>query len=130
MKNSLNFGLVALLFVVLGCSCPFLKNLKLDEKEDAPKPAATPFVANTATPKVKSSDKTASLTLNDYNQLKNGMSKSEVEQILGGEGEQVSSSEIGKYKIETYKWQGENFSFVIITFRNDKVFSKSQANLK
>ena len=62
MKNSLNFGLVALLFVVLGCSCPFLKNLKLDEKEDAPKPAATPFVANTATPKVKSSDKTASLT--------------------------------------------------------------------
>ena len=130
MKNSLNFGLVALLFVVLGCSCPFLKNLKLDEKEDAPKPAATPFVANTATPKVKSSDKTASLTLDDYNQLKNGMSKSEVEQILGGEGEQVSSSEIGKYKIETYKWQGENFSFVIITFRNDKVFSKSQANLK
>ena len=130
MKNSLNFGLVALLFVVLGCSCPFLKNLKLDEKEDAPKPAATPFVANTATPKVKSSDKTASLTLDDYNQLKNGMSKNEVEQILGGEGEQVSSSEIGKYKIETYKWQGENFSFVIITFRNDKVFSKSQANLK
>ena len=130
MKNSLNFGLVALLFVVLGCSCPFLKNLKLDEKEDAPKPAATPFVANTATPKVKSSDKTASLTLDDYNQLKNDMSKSEVEQILGGEGEQVSSSEIGKYKIETYKWQGENFSFVIITFRNDKVFSKSQANLK
>ena len=130
MKNSLNFGLVALLFVVLGCSCPFLKNLKLDEKEDAPKPAATPFVANTATPKVKSSDKTASLTLDDYNQLKNSMSKNEVEQILGGEGEQVSSSEIGKYKIETYKWQGENFSFVIITFRNDKVFSKSQANLK
>ena len=130
MKNSLNFGLVALLFVVLGCSCPFLKNLKLDEKEDAPKPAATPFVANTATPKVKSSDKTASLTLDDYNHLKNGMSKSEVEKILGGEGEQVSSSEIGKYKIETYKWQGENFSFVIITFRNDKVFSKSQANLK
>lgn len=130
MKNSLNFGLVVLLLVVLGCSCPFLKNLKLDEKEDAPKPAATPFVANTATPKVKSSDKTASLTLDDYNQLKNGMSKSEVEQILGGEGEQVSSSEIGKYKIETYKWQGENFSFVIITFRNDKVFSKSQANLK
>ncbi len=130
MKNSLNFGLVALLFVVLGCSCPFLKNLKLDEKEDAPKPAATPSVANTATPKVKSSDKTASLTLDDYNQLKNGMSKSEVEQILGSEGEQVSSSEIGKYKIETYKWQGENFSFVIITFRNDKVFSKSQANLK
>ena len=130
MKNSLNFGLVALLFVVLGCSCPFLKNLKLDEKEDAPKPAATPFVANTATPKVKSSDKTAALTLDDYNQLKNGMSKSEVEQILGGEGEQVSSSEIGKYKIETYKWQGENFSFVIITFRNDKVFSKSQVNLK
>ena len=130
MKNSLNFGLVVLLFVVLGCSCPFLKNLKLDEKEDAPKPAATPFVSNTATPKVKSSDKTASLTLDDYNQLKNGMSKSEVEQILGGEGEQVSSSEIGSYKIETYKWQGENFSFVIITFRNDKVFSKSQANLK
>lgn len=130
MKNSLNFGLVVLLLVVLGCSCPFLKDLKLDEKEDAPKPAATPFVANTATPKVKTSDKTASLTLDDYNQLKNDMSKSEVEKILGGEGEQVSSSEIGKYKIETYKWQGENFSFVIITFRNDKVFSKSQANLK
>lgn len=130
MKNLLNLGFIALLFVVLGCSCPFLKDLKLDEKEDAPKPVATPFVANTATPKAKSSDKTASLTMNDYNQLKNGMSKSEVEKILGGEGEQVSSSEIGKYKIETYKWQGENFSFIIITFRNDKVFSKSQANLK
>lgn len=130
MKNLLNLGFIALLLVVLGCSCPFLKDLKLDEKENSPTPAATPFLANTSTPKVKTSDKTASLTMNDYNQLKNGMSKSEVEKILGGEGEQVSSSEIGKYKIETYKWQGENFSFIIITFRNDKVFSKSQANLK
>ncbi len=130
MRNSLNFGFIILVLMVLGCSCPFLKNLKLDEKDNKPTPAATPFVANTSTPKTNSSDKTSTLTMDDYNRLKNGMSKSEVERILGGEGEQVSSSEIGKYKIETYKWQGENFSFVIITFRNDKVFSKSQANLK
>lgn len=131
MKNSLNLGFIALLLIVLGCSCPKLANLNFEEKS-TPEPVSTPQASNIEpkTNTTNSASTSAALTIDKYNQLKNGMSYKEVSDILGGEGEEVSSTEIGSYKIVTYKWQGENYSFVIVTLRNDKVFSKSQSGLK
>ncbi|MCY7375387.1 MAG: DUF3862 domain-containing protein [Pyrinomonadaceae bacterium] len=130
MKNSVNLVFVALLLVVLGCSCPnALKNLNLDNKGTTPTtPNSTPYIANTAnSPTTKSK---AVLSMASYNQIKNGMKYSEAVKILGGEGAEVSTSEIGKYKTATYKWDGENYSYIILTFQNDKLMFKSQANLK
>lgn len=128
MKNSSNFGFVALLLIVLGCSCPKLNELKSGSTESSPTPFSTPFT--TTAPTAKPTAKGNSITMAKYNQIKNGMKHSEVVEILGEEGTEMSNSEIGKYKTVTYKWEGENFSYIILTFQNDKLMFKSQANLK
>lgn len=130
MKNSLNLGFIALLLVVLGCSCPNLKNLNLGENRSipAPPPAATPFGTNTSESPTKSGN--ASLTKANYEQIKNGMSYKQVVDILGSEGSEMSNSEIGKYKTVTYKWDSDNYSYIIVTIQNDKLMFKSQNGLK
>jgi hypothetical protein len=130
MKNSLNFVFVALLFVVLGCSCPKLQELA---NRQASTPGTTPVAANTSsTPDSTSSPtgSTASLTMDKYNQLKDGMAKSEVENILGSKGTEFSSTSGGGYTFSVYQWRGEDYSSITITFKNDKVMSKSQYGLK
>jgi len=131
MKNSLNLGFIALLLIVLGCSCPNLKNFKLDEKgTSSPTPYSTPFDANVSTTPTTTTTGKSSITMAKYTQVKNGMAYSDVIKILGEEGNEVSNSEIGKFKTATYKWDGENYSYIILTFQNDKLIYKAQANLK
>ena len=139
MKNFFNLGFVVLLLVVLGCSCPNLKDLNLDERgastpssSNSTPSNSSPFEtnSNTANTKPAGSSSSAVLTMEKYNRLKNGMSYTEAVEILGSEGEELSSSEVGKFKNVTYKWAGENYSFVIATFQNDKLLFKSQANVK
>jgi hypothetical protein len=42
----------------------------------------------------------------------------------------MQASEAGKFKIVTYKWSGEDYSYIIATFMNDKLQSKSKGGLK
>lgn len=84
-------------------------------------------VANTNT---KPESSKSALTLEKYNRIKNGMSYRQVVEIIGVEGTEMSSSEIGKYKTASYKWEGEKFQMIFGTFQNDKLLSKTQANLK
>ena len=128
MKNSnaLSLVLVIGIFVVIGCSCPRLNELN---NRGSSTPVSTPVAANTTSSTPSSSSKSA-LSLDKYNQIKNGMSYKQVVEILGVEGTEISSSEIGKYKTVSYKWEGENFQFIYGTFQNDKLLSKTQANLK
>ena len=58
------------------------------------------------------------------------MTYKEVVDIIGREGVQQMSSGEGKYKVESYKWEGENYQFLTVIFTADKVSSKVQANLK
>ncbi len=127
MKNSFNLGFIALLLVVLGCSCPNLKNFRSSETgTNSPTPNSTPSETNISTPPPNNS----SITMAKYNQVKNGISYDDAVKILGGEGNEISNSEIGKYKTATYKWDGENYSYIILTFQNDKLMFKAQGNLK
>jgi len=130
MKNLFNLGFVVLLLVVLGCNC----QKKLQEIADQAKtPTPTPNVSNTASsPTSSSSPATSSsgLTKAKFEQLKNGMSYKEVVSILGKEGEETSSSQVGKTTIRTMKWQGVNYEYIFVNFTNDKMTFKSQANLK
>lgn len=78
---------------------------------------------------VNNSPKTE-LTLAKYNQLQNGMSYEEAVKIAGSEGTQTSSSTLSNMKIASYKWEGEKAAKIFATFKNNKLTSKSQINLK
>ena len=123
MKNSLNLVLVILFLVVLGCSCP-----KMDEltKKSTPTTSSPSSSDNSDT----TSNSSTELTMEKYNKIKNNMSYKEVVDIVGSEGSETFSSTIGKYKTVSYKWEGPNFQFIYATFQNDKLTSKTQANLK
>ncbi len=131
MKNSLNLVLAVLFLVVLGCSCPKLEELAKQGNSSEP-PSSTPYSSsNTSGPTTSSpSGSSSDLTMDKYNQLKNDMPKSEVERILGGPGTEISSSTGGGMTFSVYKWEGPNYKSIIISFRNDKIMSKSQVGLK
>ena len=130
MKNLLNLGFIILLLVVLGCNC----QQKLQEIVDkAETPSPTPSTASNTTSSPASSSpatSTSGLTKAKFEQLNNGMSYKEVVAILGKEGEESSSTEVGKTKIRSMKWQGEKYELIFANFTNDKMTFKSQANLK
>lgn len=125
MKNFSNLGFVALLLVVLGCSCPKLNELRQGGNSSAPHAPA-----NASSPDAPTKSSTADLTMAQYEQIKNDMKKSDVEKILGGKGTEISSSSGGGMTFTVYKWEGENYRTILVTFKNDKVMSKSQAGLK
>ncbi len=132
MKNLLNLGFVVLLLVVLGCNCQKkLQDIADQSKSPSPTPATSSNTSSSPTTSSTPSTSTlADLTKAKYDQLKNGMTYQEVVDILGKEGEETSSSEVGKTKIRTMKWQGEKYAYIFVNFTNDKMSFKSQANLK
>jgi len=131
MKNSLNLGFIVLILVVLGCSCPKLNELA--NKDNSSSPSPTPIVAASPGTTITPANKTASggtLTKENFARIKNGMSYKQVVEIIGFEGEETSSSEIGRYKVASYKWSGPDYTMIYGVFTNDKLTSKTQANLK
>ncbi len=127
-NNSLNLVLIIFAFVVIGCSCPTLNDLQTKLGENTNK-TATNSVSNVADVPKKSAE-TSQISVEKYNKLKNGMTVKQTVEIMGDSGEELQSSETGKYKIVTYKWTGENFSYIVVTFMNDKLQSKSKGGIK
>lgn len=73
----------------------------------------------------------AQITLAEFNEIKTGMSYTEVCEIIGGLGELMSESEIMGYTSSMYSWEGTSFaSNAVITFSNNEVISKSQFGLE
>ncbi len=73
---------------------------------------------------------TADLSMAKYEQLQTGQSYAEATKIIGSEGSQTSSSTSGLFKSTTYKWEGEKNARIYVVFKDDKIQSKSQSNLK
>ncbi len=126
MKNSLNLVLVIGFLVVLGCSCP--KNIEeLTKKTNSA--SSSPSSSDTTTSD-STSDSKSELTLAKYNKIKEGMSYKEVVEILGSEGVEQMSSGSGRYRVTSYKWDGDNYAFITVIFTGDKETSKVQYGLK
>lgn len=133
--NSSNLAIVLLVLVVLGCSCPQkLRELANKEKGPTPTPRSSPF--STGKPDV---DKTPSsttktgeydLSMDKYDRINIGTSRSDVESLLGGKGTEISNSVGGGVRFTVNKWEGDNYKTIILSFRNDKVMTKSQVGLK
>lgn len=126
MKNSANIALAILFLVVLGCSCPNLKDLAGNKGNSTPTPTSSPV----STPIIPGSKGEYDVTIAKYDNIKKGMARSEVESILGGKGTEVSRNSGGGLKFSVDKWQGDNYAAIILTFKNDKVFEKRQVGLK
>ena len=121
-----NLAFVILLFLVLGCSCQKLGemiNKAAETKPETPPNSSTPSKSNTPTGEYD-------LTMAKYDQIKIGTPRSEVERILGGKGTEVSSSSGGGMRFSVNKWEGDDFKSIILSFKNDKVMTRSQVGLK
>ena len=126
MKNSLNLSLAIVFLVVLGCSCPSKLSEMGNKKTETPVPSYTP-----ATPaSTPSASGSYDVTMEKYKQLSIGQPRSEVERILGGRGTEISSSTGGGMSFSVNKWEGEGYKSIILSFKNDKIMSKSQVGLK
>ena len=130
MKNLYNFGFAALLLVVLGCNCQRFQNFSDQSKT----PTATPPPASSSPSLTKSPPETTNkkngLTLDKFNQIKDGMNYKEVVQIIGSEGTQVATLGEGKTEFKSYKWDGEKSQYILISFVGGKMFQKDQNGLK
>ena len=69
------------------------------------------------------------VTLANFNRIQNGMSRSEVNGILGSAGETQASSEFMGTTMEVVTWSGANFAVVSITFTNGSVTAMVQVGL-
>ena len=128
MKNSLNLIIAILIFVVLGCGCPKLSDLSKKERVTAPTPAPFLTPSSNSAPIVKKGE--YDVTMEKYNQISVGTKRADVESILGGKGTEISNTVGGGVRFSVNKWEGDNFASVILSFRNDKVMTKSQVALK
>jgi|ERR1043165_1188386 hypothetical protein len=72
----------------------------------------------------------ATLTLNQYLALQDGMTYSQVRDKLLGDGEEVSRNNIGQYTTVMYVWKNKDGSSVNVIFQNDQLVSKSQFGLR
>jgi hypothetical protein len=87
-------------------------------EEESPEPSTTPAGAE------------YTLTMDQYKQITVGMSRSEVESLLGGKGTQLSSSSGGDTTYTVDEWEGKDYKSIILSFKDDKVITKAQAGLK
>lgn len=127
--HSANLALIFVILITLGCSCSKLAELSKKHKTE---PSSNRPVTTATTEQETDEAATGKyeLTLAQFEQLKIGMARSEVEAILGGKGEEISSSEGGGMKFSVNKWEGPNFKSVILSFKNDKIMTKNQVGLK
>jgi hypothetical protein len=73
-------------------------------------------------------DQRPQVTLSQYNQLKEGMSYSEVVKILGREGKLAHEKQTVRDTFKSYGWKFESarLTYIDITFKNDQLLSKMQ----
>lgn len=127
MKNTSGLAFAVLILVSMGCACPKLSDM-LNKRSSTPPPSATPSspTSSPSTPSKGDYD----VTMAKYDQIKIGTPRSDVERILGGKGTEISNSVGGGVRFSVNKWEGEKYKSIILSFRNDKVMSKSQVGLK
>src|SRR5690242_11917409 len=76
------------------------------------------------------------VTMANYSRLKTGMTYSQVVNILGKEGTELSSSEIAGIKTIMYQWYGDGLTGNVfganmnVMFQNGKLVQKAQFGLR
>jgi outer membrane protein assembly factor BamE (lipoprotein component of BamABCDE complex) len=128
--NALSLVITVFVFLVVACSCPSMSEIQKKIEEEQQRQSRSNSSNSSNTGAAKSSASKSALSLEQYNRLKTGMTYEEVADIMGSPGTETSSSQFGRFKTSSYKWEGEDFQMVLCVFSNDKLTSKTQANLK
>lgn len=132
MKGSHGLAYALLLLAVLACTCP-QSNTNNSNSSTTPtaSPAASEKANQNSSPESAPTPAAAGVTMAGFTQLKTGMTYEQVVKILGKEGTELSSNEIGGVKTVMYQWEGESFGQNMnAMFQNGKLMSKSQFGLK
>jgi hypothetical protein len=131
-KWMIGCGALVGLFLMLGACAALMSsvdtekdNLQADKKTISEK-ADVPAVS-TPEPEVKEKDE---VTMEEFKKIKNGMTYEEVVKIIGFEGTEMSSTEIGGIKTIMYSWQNDDGSNMNAMFQNNKLNTKAQFGLK
>jgi hypothetical protein len=96
-------------------------------------PTATPALAPMGAPDavavqpVRRSDQ---ITLAQYSQLQSGMSYAEVVEILGREGEEMSSSDVAGIRTVMYGWSNRGGANMNAMFQQGELVQKAQFGLR
>ena len=112
--------------------------VRVDLKSPATSPtnAATassspaPSAADNSQTNTSTAAPTAGVTMANFNRLEKGMTYAQAVQILGKEGKRESVMEAGGMKIEMYKWDGEEEATMSVFFKDGKLDTKFQFDLK
>jgi hypothetical protein len=117
-------GLVIVCFgLLLGT---FIKLIStVNNQPSSPSTSPTPLPTQIDTPST-----TDVITLAKFNQIQNGMSIQQVQELIGSPGKLLGTSNTNNVVGKVYWWQNLQGSNAIVEFRNDLVVSKSQAGLK
>ncbi len=133
MKNLLNIALIATILIVLGCKC----QEKLDEiKNQTSSPSPTASTSPSASPSATKSDSdttsssSTGVSKASYDKIKVGMKKSEVNKIIGNDGEEMTRSKGGSSTFTSHKWEGSDYAIITAVFKDDVLTNKYEANLK
>lgn len=113
------FTLIGILSLFGGCVSAISNN--------STQTASTAAIDQPAVAQPDSSGKT--LSMKDYNRLKEGMTKAEVEKILGA-GKVESTSRSGDFNMEVLTWANPDFSSISVTLMNGRVNGIAQFGLK
>jgi hypothetical protein len=105
----------------------FYRPAASQDRQGSTSPPMSPAARPSPTSDSGSSD--GRITLENYNKLKPGMSREDVDALLGS-GQQVSSSSGGGHTFTVDTWIDDDFNSIILTFDNDKLSSKAQSGLK
>ncbi|MBS5166279.1 MAG: DUF3862 domain-containing protein [Butyricicoccus pullicaecorum] len=78
------------------------------------------------------SDDAEYITLDEYNQIQNGMTYDQVVEIIGSSGSSAAESGVNDYTIKIYTWYGNGIagSNANVTFTNGTVSAKAQVGLE
>lgn len=114
------------------------------DKEQKETEQETEKTAETATPQESSAakqstapaaggatgEKDGTVSASKYNAIQLGMTYDEVKNIMGGDGEKVSTSELEGNQYETYQWlTSDGSGNAAIALKNGKVTTKMQMNV-
>ena len=71
------------------------------------------------------------ISKDEYDQIETGMSYEQVKEIIGSDGEEVSTATVGDMTTTIYMWYGkDHMSNANVTFQNDSMFAKAQFGLE
>lgn len=76
-------------------------------------------------------ENTYQISKENFDKIKKGRSLAEVESIIAGTNQLISTKNVNGKVLETYRWEtADSAKYIEVTFENNKVMEKKQKGLK